>query len=72
MHGSKRRGLETERKHSVTAPAPDPTVSSTVFEVGEYQAGAGDVADSAGIEGDVLESLPAGLEQGHGAFAEGA
>jgi hypothetical protein len=38
----------------------------------EDECGAGDVADPAGAEGDVLERAPAFFEFGGGAFAEGA
>jgi hypothetical protein len=44
----------------------------TVLEVGEYQGGAGDVADFARAGGDALEGAPALVEQGEPAFAEAA
>jgi hypothetical protein len=43
-----------------------------VFEVGEYQGGFGDGADSVGAGGDVLEGAPAADEQGEAPFAEAA
>ena len=43
-----------------------------VFEMDEDECGFGDVADSAGAEGDVLEGAPALGEQGEAAFAEAA
>lgn len=45
-------------------------MSSVVFIVGECECGADDVADAPGADGDVAEGLPAGGEQGHGAFTE--
>ena len=40
-----------------------------MFEVGEDECGAGDVADFAGAGGDVLEGAPALVEQGEPAFS---
>lgn len=38
--------------------------------MGEDKRYAGDVADSAGADGDVREGVPAAFEQGEAAFAE--
>jgi hypothetical protein len=43
---------------------------AVVLEMGEDKRRAGDVADSAGAEGDVLEGSPAAFEQSESAFAE--
>ena len=43
-----------------------------MFEMGEDEGCAGDVADLAGAGGDVLEGAPAAGEQGEAAFAQGA
>lgn len=44
----------------------------SVFEMGEYQGGVGDVADLLRARGDVLQDSPALAEQGEAAFADTA
>ncbi len=70
MHGSKRRGLETERTHSATAPAPDPTAPSVPCVI-EDERGLDDGADPAGTDRHVLQGSPALLELGRGTLAQG-
>ena len=43
-----------------------------IFEMGQDQGGAGDVAGLAGAGGDVLEGAPAAGDQGEPAFAQAA
>ncbi|WP_433359121.1 BRCT domain-containing protein [Streptosporangium sp. CA-115845] len=43
-----------------------------MFEIGENECGFDDVADSAGVGGDVLEGAPALGEQGEAAFSRAA